>query len=691
MDYFEYLNKNRDNLNQPQSIEVNAGNTQDISDIDIYGNDFTVQQNDDGESIFNFATSEQLNEFDYNKIISTEADGQVEESPETKGDEKEDSLTTVLKDILSFEEVQKEADTDGDGKVSADEAKEYFLSLAGKDGDVGNLTSEDFDIFLKEKNIDLEQVYKTKTETQTVADTPQTSAPDEVSAPETPTSPEGSDTPDVAATPQASQSPKPVTIGRVGNTDIRLGSPSYYSGSRSSASAPVEKTIDNMSLEELQEEKTKREGTLTEKQKAVNAVHNGSNEKVAAAKVNAEAAKTAMETALNNDKNVKDSDTKDLMETISDIDAKDAELDENATSINDHEIEISNKEDSLKNLASNVKALTEGSSILDDKIATLKNELAGLSNSKDEKDIAKKNKLQSKIKDKEAELAGKKNDIATKQQEIKDTQGELNKLKQEKTDLEAKKAKLEEEKTKLEAKKTEIEAKIQKDCSPATKAKIKAYESAKQKIETVKAAELRTAQEAQTKAMEAVKEVNAKITEVSNRKLKSSSSLSILSVEDIPASVRKQLGGKVTQLPDGTEVLTFNYTKVDQMQPEMVEKIKEFQRIADEMGMTFVISDGTRSVAESNAARARKGTFVAAGGKSPHNYGVAIDIALYKDGKMVGGSEYTEYANRVKAEAHVDWGGDWGSYGKKYETQHFQLASWKRYKTSDNLIERHIT
>ena len=47
-----------------------------------------------------------------------------------------------------------------------------------------------------------------------------------------------------------------------------------------SISAPQAKTIDNMSLSELQTEKTNRENTLKEKQSAVNAVNNESNEKL---------------------------------------------------------------------------------------------------------------------------------------------------------------------------------------------------------------------------------------------------------------------------------------------------------------------------------------------------------------------------------------------------------------------------
>ena len=243
--------------------------------------------------------------------------------------------------------------------------------------------------------------------------------------------------------------------------------------------------------------------------------------------------------------------------------------------------------------------------------------------------------------------------------------------------------------------KSKLDEQVKKNCSEATKGKLEAFNKAQQNVDKVKTQELTKAKSELKTAQDSVKEVDKKITETKNREIKSSakaaSNTTNLNIENIPASVRKRLGGKISQLSDGTQVLTFNYTKLDQMQPEFVAKIPEFQRVADEMGYTFVISDGSRSVAESNAARARKGTFVAKGGSSPHNYGVAIDIALYKDGKAVSGNQFKEYANRVKTEAGITWGGDWGSYGQKYETQHFELADWKaKYKNPQNLIQHHL-
>ena len=674
MDYFEYLNKNieRQKQNPQQADTQNAGKIPASDDFLLFDENSNITQDDNGPSVFNIATSEQLNNMDYTKLVSENSEG-----------EKETTMSYIMKDILSFKVVQEEADTDGDGNVSADEAKNYFMSLAGKDGDTSSLTTEDFDILLKEKNIDLEQVFNQKHVTPESAPVPaeEPTTPPQVTEQQNDTVPPATENSEAVAT-QLPAASSPVANAR----KMTLGIPQAYSGA-GRAAAPVEKTINNMTLEELKAEKTRREATLKEKQNAVSAVHNGTNEKVKAANNSANAAKTAMETALKNDKNVKEKDSKDLMEVISDIDENTKKHDENAISINEHEIAISDKEQTIKNLVDNIDALAKGSSDLEAKISKLKSELNGLSKSKDEKSSAKKDKLQTNIKNKETELATKKKEIESKQREIKTTQAELNKLKKEKKELEKSNAKLEEEKAELENKKSKIELKIQKNCSPETKAKIKAYEDAKQKIVTVKASELKIAQDAQAQAMTAVKEVNAKITEVANRKLESSSAVSMMNINDISAADRQRYGVTEKTLPDGTTVFACRWSKFEQCQPEWLRQQQYILQAAEESGFTVLYSDVERTVAASNAGRARKGALVCKGGESPHNYGTAADLVVYKNGRSVNvnSAEYTAFARRAielsggKIECGINW-------RKQGERHHFELRNWRDYKQSQYLI-----
>lgn len=640
MNYYEFLNKQLE-TQQGQQIGQSKIKQPTSGNEPIFNNDApTVQLN--GKPIFSKADKTEVNEINFDKLASEEA--------MTDENQKFSALEFVLKTFLSIDKIKNLADKDGDGKITAEEAKAYITELAGKDGNIEDISLEDFEAILKENNINLEEL---NNETYDV----------------TPEDPHNSNanTGQIQET-QGVANTQPTAVQSSGEASAVSSAPV------SDNTAPQPKTIDNMSLSELQSEKTNRENTLKEKQSAVNAVNNGSNEKVKAAKTTADKAKAEYEKAIKEDDGAKKF-AKQILNNNSKIEKNQAALDKNDTEITKKESDISNQENTLENLRSSLTALTDALSSLP--APTGKEE----DKDKDAKIKAKKDELQKNI-------AAKKNEVSKQEKQLEKLKKELEKLKENKTKLETEKKSLMEEKSKLDEQ-------VKKNCSEATKGKLEAFNKAQQNVDKVKTQELTKAKSELKTAQDKVKEVDKKITEAKNREIKSSakaaSNTTDLNIENIPASVRKQLGGKVSQLSDGTQVLTFNYTKLDQMQPEFVAKIPEFQRIADEMGYTFVISDGSRSVAESNAARARKGTFVAKGGNSPHNYGVAIDIALYKDGKAVSGNQFKEYANRVKTEAGITWGGDWGSYGQKYETQHFELADWKaKYKNPQNLIQHHL-
>ncbi len=643
MNYYEFLNKQ---LETPQGQQIGQNKIkQPPSGKEPLFNNDTPSVKLDGKPIFSKADKTEVNEINFDKLVSEEA--------VTDDNQKFSALEFVLKTFLSIDKIKSLADKNGDGKLTVEEAKAYITELAGKDGNLEDISLEDFEAILKENNINLEELNNEAYEINT-EDT-QSSNYNSGQTGES----QGINTTQSAATQPAQ------TSGGASKTSV--------AASTSNAS-PQAKTIDNMSLSELQTEKTNRENTLKEKQSAVNAVNNESNEKVKSAKTAADKAKAEYEKAINEDNGAKKF-AKQILNNNSKIEKNQAALDKNDTEITKKEGEISNQQSTLENLKSGLAALTDALSSLP--APTGKPE----DKDKDAKIKAKKDELQKNI-------ATKKNEVSKNEKQLEKLKKELDKLKDNKTKLEADKKSLLDEKSKLDEQ-------VKKNCSEATKGKLEAFNKAQQNVDRVKTQELTSTKTELKTAQDAVKEVDKKITEAKNREIKSSAKAAAnttdLNVENIPASVRKQLGGKVNKLSDGTEVLTFNYTKLDQMQPEFVAKIPEFQRIADEMGYTFVISDGSRSVAESNAARARKGNFVAKGGSSPHNYGVAIDIALYKDGKAVSGTKFNEYANRVKTETGVTWGGDWGSYGKKYETQHFELADWKgKYKNPQNLIQHHL-
>lgn len=120
---------------------------------------------------------------------------------------------------------------------------------------------------------------------------------------------------------------------------------------------------------------------------------------------------------------------------------------------------------------------------------------------------------------------------------------------------------------------------------------------------------------------------------------------------------------------------TRSEVKLAGVHPDLVRVVRR----ADEMGATFHVTCGLRSIEEQKA-------LVAAGKsktmKSRHLTGHAVDVvAVIED----GGVSYDEddmqaVARKMKAAAAdlgipIEWGGDWKSF---HDTPHFQLP-WKDY------------
>lgn len=138
---------------------------------------------------------------------------------------------------------------------------------------------------------------------------------------------------------------------------------------------------------------------------------------------------------------------------------------------------------------------------------------------------------------------------------------------------------------------------------------------------------------------------------------------------------------------DGTKVYGCGWTNFQKSQKEWLDVQKYMIQAAEEMGLTLVYSDMDRSVATSNAARAKKGNIVCKGGESPHNYGTAADICLFSNGKQVSSKSdmFRKFADRVRELSgdKIEWGGEWK---KPDEEHHFQLRNWKKYKSSEYMI-----
>lgn len=149
----------------------------------------------------------------------------------------------------------------------------------------------------------------------------------------------------------------------------------------------------------------------------------------------------------------------------------------------------------------------------------------------------------------------------------------------------------------------------------------------------------------------------------------------------------KKAYGVTERTINGSKVYACRWSSFSKSQPEWLGLQRYMIEAAEELGLTLVYSDMDRSVSASNAARKKKGNIVAAGGKSPHNYGTACDICLFKDGVAVSAKSalFRQFAELAKQKSgnKIAWGGDWR---KKNEEHHFELRDWKKYKTNQHRI-----
>lgn len=142
-----------------------------------------------------------------------------------------------------------------------------------------------------------------------------------------------------------------------------------------------------------------------------------------------------------------------------------------------------------------------------------------------------------------------------------------------------------------------------------------------------------------------------------------------------PKVAKSNLGnGFVTEeIVGGYSLNKCKHTDLVNLKPDMKEILVKLDKKAKELGYTMVVSDGFRSHAAQIAAKKRKPKLCATPGKSAHEYGAAIDLAMYKDGKAVSIDKIPEFATYAQS-LGLEWGATWSS---KYEPWHFNFVKWQ--------------
>lgn len=628
MNYFDYLNVKYTNTQLSFSLTNNFAD-------DKYENPFKF----DGKSIFTRATKQDLKKLDYKKLAELLNNAKGEDNK--SGEEKEISpLEFLIREFLSLTKIKETVDVDNDGEITEQEVKDYVENLSQKDGKE-DLSLEDFDKAIEESEINLEEL-SAQEKADNLHEQEQEFMTDSQSA-------------SAVINPQAVQN--------YSSTPVNPSNPFRNPSVPVSASqSQVHDTPAEMTLPQLIAEQSKRQKALKEAQSDYNSASGGDTNAVKTAKKAEAKAKDEYEKALKND---------DAAKSIrKDIEKNNDAIDKNQKQTEKKSAEIAKKEADISKCDSNI-------TLAQSELSAMESALASLDSAKqDDKDIASKKASLSKS------IASKKKDIEKLQKQLKSLKAELQTLQDEKQ-------KLEDEKKKLEEQKAQLDAKVNEECADSTKKALEVYNNAKKAAEEVKAKEIADAKTKLEESKKSLAEIDAKINVAKASEIKAKySSAPAMDLSSVPADFRAQYGVSEKTLPDGTKVLACRWSRFSRCQKEWLDLQKPMLQAAKDLGLTLVYSDVERTVAESNAGRARKGALVCRGGESPHNYGVAADIVLFKDGRAVdvNSNLQTQFAQKAQAYSNngVEWGGNWR---KKGERHHFEVRGWRqKYKNAGNLV-----
>jgi len=104
--------------------------------------------------------------------------------------------------------------------------------------------------------------------------------------------------------------------------------------------------------------------------------------------------------------------------------------------------------------------------------------------------------------------------------------------------------------------------------------------------------------------------------------------------------------------------------------------LKRANEVAGQQGYSVKIISGTRTYEEQDRlyaqGRSQAGNIVtnAKGGQSNHNFGIAFDVGVFKNGKYIEESPVYAQLGEIGTAAGLEWGGNWASIK---DEPHFQL------------------
>jgi hypothetical protein len=124
-------------------------------------------------------------------------------------------------------------------------------------------------------------------------------------------------------------------------------------------------------------------------------------------------------------------------------------------------------------------------------------------------------------------------------------------------------------------------------------------------------------------------------------------------------------------------------------QPHFRALLRALKTYALEKGLEVKIISANRTWAEQDAlfakGRTKPGPKVtnARGGQSNHNYQIAVDIGLFKDGKYLEESVHYSKLGPLGEALGLEWGGRWKDF---QDTPHYQIKTGKKISVLRELV-----
>lgn len=126
-----------------------------------------------------------------------------------------------------------------------------------------------------------------------------------------------------------------------------------------------------------------------------------------------------------------------------------------------------------------------------------------------------------------------------------------------------------------------------------------------------------------------------------------------------------------------------NSRKLDDLHPKVREKVEEFIKKCDDVGIDLLVTSTYRDHESQNALYAQgrtapgKKVTNAKGGQSFHNWKVAVDVVPLRNGKPVWNTtgsdwELWEAVGNIGESVGLEWAGRWKTF-KEYA--HFQFTN----------------